>query len=94
MPPGESNFVGEWRQVEPDPHPESIFITFEADGRLRYAVEGETMQLILLTWRIEGDVLVTDQPSAPRQERTRFRFLSPSRLILERLGESYRYERL
>ena len=89
----EQSFLGEWRQVEPDPHPGSILITFEDDGRLRYTVETTTVQHILLTWRVDGDVLITDQPSAPRQESTRFRFLSPSRLMLERVGESYIYER-
>jgi hypothetical protein len=88
-----NDFVGDWRQIEPDPRPESIFIAFEADGHLRYSVEAETVQHILLTWRIAGDALVTDQPSSPRQERTRFRFITSSRLLLERQGESYTYER-
>jgi hypothetical protein len=94
MPTIAHQFVGEWRQVKPDPDPEAIFISFQVDGSLRYQIEGETVQHILLTWRIDGDVLVTDQPSAPRQERTRFRFLSPSQLILEREDESYTYERV
>jgi hypothetical protein len=36
---------------------------FESDGRLRYTGEGRTIQHILLTWRIDGNVLVTYQPS-------------------------------
>ncbi len=94
MPAIAYRFVGEWRQVKPDPEPEAIFLSFQVNGGLRYRVEGETVQHILLTWRVDGDTLVADQPSAPRQERTRFRFLVPSLLILEREDESYTYERL
>lgn len=90
----EQHFLGEWRQVEPDPHPASIFITFERGGRLRYTVETTTVQHILLTWRVDGNALITDQPSAPRQERTRYRFTAPSRLVFERRAESYTYERI
>lgn len=90
----ERSFLGEWRQLEPDPHPGSIFITFAAGGRLRYTIETATVQHILLNWRIDGDFLVTDQPSAPREERTSFRFPWSSRLVLERLGETYTYERI
>lgn len=90
----ERHLLGEWRQIEPDSRPAAIYITFEADGRLRYTVEADTIQHILLTWYVEGNVLVTDQPSAPRQERTYFKFMAPSRLVLERNGETYSYERV
>jgi hypothetical protein len=90
----EQHLLGEWRQAEPDPHPGAVIILFEPDGRLRYTVEDGTVQHILLTWRIDGDVLVTDQPSAPREERTRLRLVSPSRLVLEQRGESCTYERI
>jgi hypothetical protein len=29
---------------------------------------------ILLTYRVEGDVIITDQPSHPGEQRTRFSF--------------------
>jgi hypothetical protein len=90
----EQSFLGEWCQIEPNPDHGSIFITFEVDGRLRYTIETATIQHILLTWHIDGDVLVTDQPSAPREERTHFRFQARSQLVLERHGEGYTYERL
>lgn len=87
------SLLGEWRQIDPDPHPASISITFETGGHLRYAIETTTVQQILLTWRVDGDTIVTDQPSAPREERTRFHFAGPRRLVLQRAGETYRYER-
>ena len=89
----EQNFIGEWQQVRPNPAPASIFIEFEEGGRLKYTVETETVQHFLLTWRVEGDVLITDQPSAQRLEATRFRFVTPTRLVLELRDETYVYER-
>jgi hypothetical protein len=85
--------LGRWRQVAPDPSPASIFITFEPDGRLRYALETGTTQIILLTWRVDGDVLVSQQPGAPREDRAQFRFDGAGRLVVEREGERYTYER-
>ena len=85
--------LGEWRQLAPDPAPAAIFITFASDGSAEYRVETATIQYILLTWRMDGDTLITDQPSAPREHRTRFRFASPSRLFLEFEGEQFEYER-
>ncbi len=93
MPVSERDFIGEWRQLEPRIGREDVFIRFEADGTLQYIIESETTQTFLLTWRLEGDVIVSDQPSAPRPDVTRFRFASPSRLVLERKDESYIYER-
>jgi hypothetical protein len=37
---------------------------------------------MFLTYRVVGDELVTDQPSAPREERTQFRFTQDVRLVL------------
>ena len=90
----ERHFLGEWRQVRPNPRPASIFITFEEGGRLQYTIETETVQHFLLTWRLDGDVIVTDQPSAPREDRTKFRFAGPSRLVMERDDETYVYDRV
>lgn len=59
-----------------------VTMTFDKDG-LTYVVHGnESDQVILLTYRIEGDLLVTDQPSSPREERTRFIFMPDGRLCL------------
>ena len=93
MTESERRLLGEWRQTRPDPHPAAIFITFDADGHLRYTIETATVQHILLTWRVEAGELVTDQPSAPRTERTRFALTSPSTLVLEKDGKTYSYER-
>jgi hypothetical protein len=79
-------FLGEWRQVRPDPAPASIFVRFEAHGRVTYVI-GE--QHIQLSWRLDGDTLVVND-----DQRSRYRFRSPTVLILERGGERHVYYRV
>jgi len=89
----QKHFMGEWVQVSPPTGRDEIFIHFESEGRLTYTVEGETSQHFLLTWKVVGNTLVSDQPSAPREDVMLFHFESPSRLVLEREDERYVYER-
>jgi hypothetical protein len=61
---------------------EAAAMEFRADGRLAYVVLSEgKCQTVVLTWRREGDIIVTDQPSLPSQERTSARFVD-GRLLL------------
>jgi hypothetical protein len=46
---------------------------------------------MLLTWRVEGDVLISDQPSHPQEVRTQFRFEADGALILANEGVETRY---
>jgi hypothetical protein len=57
---------------------------FRADGRLHYSVlSGNRWQIMKLVYRVEGNVIVTDQPSSPGEERTRFELQPDGTLILE-----------
>ena len=48
-------------------------LEFRPDRSLVYtALEDTRTQVILLTYRVEDGALITDQPSAPREERTPF----------------------
>ena len=68
-PPGVL-LAGTWRQLE-DPN---ISMVFFPDGRLEYrTIEGDVVQIMKLTYRIDGRDIVSNQPSAPREERTAFR---------------------
>ena len=80
--------VGCWHLLRSAEEPfEPAEADFREDGRLYYSVlSGERWQIMKLTYRVEGDFIVTDQPSAPRQERTRFSVESDGTLHLE-LGE-------
>ena len=69
----------------------SVRLRFEDDGTSAYVIETDTTdQVILLTFEVDGDEPVTDPPSAPGIEPTRFRFTRDGLLVLERDGESSR----
>lgn len=74
---------------------ESTTLEFTNDGMLLYTVhEKNRDQIIRLTFRIEQPgIIVTDQPSSPREERTGFEFTSDDTLVLEFEGKKTRYLR-
>jgi len=60
----EPSLIGKWMLVNGEP----VAMEFRGDGKLAYVVvtaEGKT-QTMRLIYRVEGDTLVTDQPSSPR----------------------------
>jgi hypothetical protein len=60
---------------------------------MAYAVvAGDKTQSMRMTYRVDGAVLVTDQPSSPKEERTGFRFDGDA-LILEFAGVASRFTR-
>lgn len=67
---------------------------FRSDGSLEYTIHGqEADQKILLTYRIQGNVLITDQPSSPKAMRSEFMFADDGRLVLELDGVPSFYRR-
>lgn len=81
----ERHFLGEWRQIRPDPRPASIFIRFESGGCVVFTVDMGSAQEFELTWRLDGDQLVVGQSGA-ETVTSRYRFQSPTMLVLERDG--------
>jgi hypothetical protein len=79
--------VGKWRS---DPDDDAaiteygdVSLDFSPNGGLTYTVHNEgKRQVMLLTYRVEGEVLITDQPSDHKEERTRFKIRSDGRLVL------------
>lgn len=90
-----TDLIGCWQLVESaDGQGEPAEADFRADGRLFYSVlSGDRWQIMRLVYRIDGDAVVTDQPSAPREERTRFALEPDGTLILEFGGERSRFRR-
>lgn len=72
-----------------------VILHFTADARLIYTLLGEEKhQKALLTYRVENNVLITDQPSASREERANFRITEDGQLEQECLeGGTTRYVR-
>lgn len=72
---------------------EPVGLEFLADGRLAYVVlSGGKTQGMRLTYRLDGDVLVTDQPSAPQEIRSPFR-IERSDLTISFAGTESRFQR-
>lgn len=84
---GCSNICGEWILCKDDPDygkAGTVSVEFHANGRLNYKIEEEAkMSVVCLTYFIDGNEIVTDQPSSPKEERTRFVIDSDGILILE-----------
>lgn len=95
----DDRLVGRW---DLDPTDRAAFaaygnttMVFEADGRLTYIIhESARDRLMLLTWRTDGEVVVSNQPSHPREERTTYRLLDDATLVLILEGQPARYLRV
>lgn len=90
--------VGRW-VVDPDDDAArarfgDVVMEFDDGGALTYVIRGDAKdQVMMLRYRVEGDELITNQPSAPREDRTRFGFSPDGRLVLQHEGFSARYVR-
>jgi hypothetical protein len=83
----QQQLVGKWRSDPTDSESIRAYgdtsLEFSPNGGLIYTVHGEgKRQIMMLTYRIEGDLLITDQPSAPKEERTRFEIRPSGKLAL------------
>lgn len=62
----------------------NVKLHFTEDGQLIYTIFNEHKdQKIFLTYRVENNVLITDQPSDPREEHTKFQITEEGRLEQE-----------
>jgi hypothetical protein len=69
--------------------PGEVTMTFTKDGTLIYDIhDNGKLQRINLTYRINGDFIISDQPSHPQEQITRYRFDDANRLILEFDGQT------
>ena len=64
------------------------------DGRLTHVIHApEKDMIMLLTWRTEAETIITNQPSAPREEKTSYTLLDDRTLLLTLAGQKSRYVR-
>lgn len=69
----------------------AVTMIFTSSGELTYKIkESEKIQVINMTFWTENHYIVSNQPSSPRKERTRF-ILNDDRLILEFDGQKTRF---
>ena len=72
-----NELLGRWRIDPTDTEAVEAFgdaaLEFDERGNLIYAIkEVEKDQIILMTYRVSGNVVITDQPSNPDPQTTRF----------------------
>jgi hypothetical protein len=71
-----------------------VVLAFGEDNALIYTIRcRDKDQIIKLRYQIEGTTMVTDQPSAPRVERTEFSISENGVLTLAFNGVPYRFKR-
>ncbi len=71
--------IGHWRLTrshgEIDLGEEGVTLDFDDAGNLTYTIyESDKQQIMELTYEIDDNYLITDQPSHPQRERTSFVF--------------------
>ena len=92
------DLVGAWVVDETDAQAfegwGNVVLEFDDSGGLIYTIRGDDKdEVVILRYQIEGSTLVTDQPSAPRVERTQFSFTTDGVLTLAFGGVPSRFVR-
>ena len=93
-----SRLIGRWKRDPSDPDTAAAYgdvtLEFRDDGQLIYVIhEGEKAQMMFLTFEVTDGVLITNQPSTPKEERTLFELTSDGKLVLHYGGGVSSYVR-
>jgi len=88
--------IGEWNSDLSDENTKNsignVSMIFSDDGKLVYKIkEGNKLQIINLVYSIDGNLLITDQPSRTQIEKTEYTLPDENTLILQFEGETTRY---
>jgi len=79
--------LGRWRLFRADASLDfapNASMEFLPGGRLRYSFDaGGGVQVVMLVYRVDGDLLLTDNPAAPHARSTQFRFGAGDLLIMQ-----------
>ncbi len=66
---------GEWNSIIDSPESEKVKMTFYPDGKLLYQIiSNEKTQIFNLTFYTKNGLIVSNQPSKPKEESTRYYF--------------------
>ena len=69
-------------------------MVFTNDGKLIYSIHtGEKSEVINMVYEESGDKIITDQPSNPRKETSKFYFEPSGILVIDYQGERTRFTR-
>ena len=85
--PLDSRLLGRWLLVRADQGfstGDRTVSEFSSDGKLIYSItQGGKTGIMNMTYRVDGSVLITDQPSSPSEERTKYSFDDSGLLMLD-----------
>jgi hypothetical protein len=83
----DERLLGTWRLVKSDGGTDvgnGVTMTFMGNGRLLYVIhQNDSDEIMNLVFSVDGDHLVTNQPSRPQTESTRFLFDGEGHLVLD-----------
>ena len=69
-------------------------MVFTNDGKLVYSIHTrDKTEVFNLVYEVSGDQIISDQPSSPRKEITKFSFEPSGILVLDYNGEKTRFKR-
>ena len=92
------NFIGSWKIIKADSSldlGDNDEMEFSENGELIYAIDaGLKWQIMKLTYKVENNYLVTDQPSSPNEQKTKYKFENKNVLVLDYDGALAKYQRI
>lgn len=94
----ENNLIGIWNSDETDETTQKtlgkVTMTFTEDGKLIYDIfEGGRQQRMNMVYKVQGDIIISDQPSHPQEQRTSYKIKNGDKLILDFEGEKTIFNR-
>lgn len=89
----DNELIGIWNSEQSDELTKNtigkVTMTFMEDGQLIYDIdEGSKIQKMNLVYKISGDTIISDQPSYPQEQRTKFKIENGYKLMMELDGET------
>jgi hypothetical protein len=97
-PSNAAALIGTWRVDPNDAATLNAFgdveMEFDDRGNLRYVLKGrETDQIILMTYKVQGDLILSDQPSHPNPQRSKYVLGKDGSLTIYFDGQAARFIR-
>ena len=97
-PSPQERLFGRWSLIKAEGAIETgdgVTMTFTEDGKLVYVIhQKDSKQIMNLVFRVEGNHLVTNQPTHPQEQRTSFSFDAEGHLVLEYDGSKSWFARI
>jgi len=90
-----SKLIGIWNGDETTQKiPGKVTMIFTEEGKFIYDIsEGNKLQRMNMVYKVQGDIIISDQPSHPQEQRTSYKIENDDKLILFFEGEKTVFNR-